>query len=284
MNSLLYNYKIQIIRMSRQFKEEKIIPLTFNGFNNHFILHIAKKAQYTLCNELRYDAKSLPYPFINKSEGGCYAKFTCKEMADKVVQFVDQVVTYDFPKDFKPRIILNIFNHSIDEKEAINFVYYVEENTLSLFHLEEGMAQRTIEKMLQLLERYMIPHPVVLVSELFASCEVKLSENELLMIPCGMKTFVMPIYSKEAQFMKAFSKTVQRITSNKVDCKGMDFYEVKDICKEIEIAGVYFFITPENVELSGLPFNVKNFSEILKRRLKEHQKEQSTEGRVLSRK
>jgi hypothetical protein len=60
----------------------------------------------------------------------------------------------------------------------------------------------------------------------------------------------------------------------------MDFYEVKEICKEIDIKGVYFFITPENVELSGLPFNVKGFSDILKRRLKE----KPTESRVLSRK
>jgi hypothetical protein len=180
--------------------------------------------------------------------------------------------------------VLNLFHLSVDEDEEENFIYYAENNTIFLLHNDEGMAQKTIEKMNQILEKYMIPHPIVLISELLASCSVKLSENELLMIPCGMKTFVMPIYSKEAQFMKAFSKTVQRITSNKVDCKGMDFYEVKEICKQIEIAGVYFFITPENVELSGLPFNVKNFSEILKRRLKEHQKEQSTEGRVLSRK
>jgi hypothetical protein len=109
---------------------------------------------------------------------------------------------------------------------------------------------------------------------------VKLTESEMLMIPCGMQTFLKPIFDKEAQFMKAFSKTIERVTKLKVGCAGMDFYEVKDICKEIDIKGVYFYITPENVELSGLAFNIKNFSDILKRRLKDH----PTEARVLSRK
>jgi hypothetical protein len=223
---------------------------------------------------------SFPIPFFNKSEVGTYANFKCKRIADKVTDFLEKVVSHDFPESYSSsRLWVNLFHHCIEEPKE-NFIYFVDERTFFLFHLDENMAKDTIEKMTQMLERYMIQHPVVLLTELFQSCPMKLPEEEMLIIPCGMQTFLMPIYSKEAQFMKAFSKTLSRVTTNKVACSGMDFYDVKQICKEIDIKGVYFYIMPEYVELSGLPFNIRNFSDILKRRLKDH----TTEARVLSRK
>jgi len=262
--------------------EEVKISLTFNGFPPRIILNITKLAQKSLLMEK--PTGDFHIPFINKNDVGSHATFKCKEMADRVKKMVDLVVTHDFPEFCGLRILLNLFHHCIEEQDVENFIYHVENQTIFLLHPNEGVSEKTISKMNEMLEKYLISHPIVLVSELFTSCPVKLSENEMLIIPCGMKTFLKPIYSKDIQFMKAFSKTIDRITKNTVDCKGIDFYEVKDICKQIEIKGVYFFITPENVELTGLPFNVKNFSEILKRRLKEHQKNQSIEVRVVSRK
>jgi len=255
-----------------------IIPLTFNGYNDRLILKIAELAQKELW---KVDSSgSYPIPFINKNDVGCYANFKCKKMADKVIQLVDQIISHDFPEFCNMRVVLNLFHHCIKETEKNDFIYYVDERTMFIWHANQEVAQMTISKMNKMLEKYMIPHPIVLLSELLPSCSVNLTEDEMLMIPCGMQTFLKPIFAKEAQFMKAFSKTIKRVTKLKVACAGMDFYEVKEICKQIDIKGVYFYITPENVELSGLPFNVKNFSESLKRRLKD----QPTEARVLSRK
>ena len=263
--------------MSR-FTKGPIFPLTFNGYNPFLIMKIAEKAQKEL--QKIDPSGDFPIPFFNKSEVGTYANFKCKRLADTVTDFLEKVVSHDFPESYSSkRLLVNLFYHCIEENKE-NFIYLVDERTFFLFHLDERIAKDTIEKMTQMLERYMIQYPVVLLTELFQSCPMKLTEEEMLMIPCGMQTFLMPIYSKEAQFMKAFSKTLERITKNKVACTGMDFYDVKHICKEIDIKGVYFYITPEYVELSGLPFNIKNFSDILKRRLKDH----TTEARVLSRK
>jgi hypothetical protein len=255
-----------------------IFPLTFNGFNSRLILKVAEMAQKQL---LESDPSgSFPIPFINKNDVGCYANFKCKKMADKVTQLVEQIISHDFPEFCNMRLVLNMFHLSIKEDEEQDFIYYVDDKTIFVWHANQEIAQSTISKMTQMLEKYMIPHPIVLLSELLPSCAVKLTEDEMLMIPCGMQTYLMPIHDKDAQFMKAFSKTIERLTKLKVGCTGMDFYDVKNICKEIDIKGVYFYITPEHVELSGLPFNVKNFSESLKRRLKD----QPTEARVLSRK
>ena len=254
------------------------IPLTFNGYNARLILKIAERAQKELWKS--DSSESFPIPFINKNDVGCYANFKCKKMADKVTQLVDQIISHDFPEFCNMRLVLNMFHLSIEEDEEQDFIYYVDDKTIFVWHANQEVAQSTISKMTQMLEKYLIPHPIVLLSDLLSSCSVKLTESEMLMIPCGMQTFLMPIFDKEAQFMKAFSKTIERVTKLKVSCAGMDFYDVKNICKEIDIKGVYFYITPEHVELSGLPFNVKNFSESLKRRLKD----QPTEARVLSRK
>ena len=262
--------------MSKQIRG--VIPLTFNGFPARLILQITQLAQKNL---MKIDPKgSFHIPFINKNDVGSYANFKCKKMADEVTRLVDQLKEHDFPDYCNMRLVLNLFYHSIHEDEEENFIFHVEDKTIFLLHAEEAIAEETISKMTQTLEKYMIQHPIVLISELLASSAVKLTEEEMLMIPCGMNTFLMPVHSKEIQFMKAFSKTLNRVIKNKVECQGMDFYDVKEICKEINIKGVYFYITAEYVELSGLPFNVNNFSDILKRRLKE----QHTEARVLSRK
>ena len=252
------------------------IPLTFNGFPAPLILRIVKLAELILLD--KNQGGRFPIPFINKNNVGSCATFKCKKMADTVIELVDQVISQDFPEYCNMRLILILFHLSIDLDE--DFIHYVDGNTFFILHPDEGMAERTIAKMNQTLKKYMIPHPIVLLTELLPSCAVKLSEDELLMVSCGMETFIKPIHNKELQFMKALSKTLERVTKHRVDCNGMDFYEVKDICKQIEIKGVYFYITPEHVELTGLPYNVKNFSDILKRRLKE----QHTETRVLSRK
>jgi hypothetical protein len=263
--------------MSR-FQKGVSIPLTFKGFPARLILQITQLAQKKL---LQIDPKGIyDMPFINKNDDGSYAKFKCKKMADEVPRLVDQLKEHDFPDYCNMRLLMNLFHHSIDKKDEENFIYHIDDKTIFLLHAEEAIVEKTISKMTQMLEKYMILHPVVLISELLASCAVKLTEKEMLIIPCGMKTFLKPIFNKEAEFMKAFSKTLERVTKQTVACAGMDFYEVKEICKSIDIKGVYFFITPEHVELSGLPFNVKNFSDILKRRLKEQQ----PEARVLSRK
>lgn len=278
------NKKIKKDKMSRVAKGP-IIPLTFDGYNARLILKIVELAQKELWKN--DSSGSFPIPFINKNDVGCYANFKCKKMADKVTEIVEQIISHDFPEFCNMRVILNVFHHCINEDSEKDFIYYVDEKTIFLWHANQEVAQSTISKMTEMLEKYLIPHPTVLISELLSSCSVKLTEEERLMIPCGMQTFLKPIFDKEAQFMKAFSKTIERVTKIKVACAGMDFYEVKEICKEIDIKckeidirGVYFYITPEHVELSGFPFNVKNFSESLKRRLKD----QPTEARVLSRK
>lgn len=260
-----------------KFQNGVFIPKTFNGFPARFILKITQVAQQNL---LKNNPKgNYHIPFINKNNVGSYANFKSKEMADEVTRLINLVVSHHFP-DTNMRLVMNLFYHCIDEEDEGNFIYHIDDKTILLLHPDEGIAEKTISKMTEMLEKYMIPHPIVLISDLLPSCAVKLTEEEKLIIPCGMKTFLKPIFAKEAQFMKALSKTFSRVTKQTVACAGMDFYEVKEICKEIDIKGVYFFITPENVELSGLPFNVKGFSDILKRRLKE----KPTESRVLSRK
>lgn len=255
------------------------IPLTFNGFPPRFILRMTEFAQKSLLQENPNGDYHIP--FINKNDVGCYANFRCKKMADKVTELLDQVISHDFPEFCKIRLVMNLFYHNISDDEEKNFVFHIDDKTIILFHPDKEVTESTISKMNEMLEKYMIQHPIVLVTELLSSSTVKLTSEEILMIPCGMQTFLMPIYEKEAQFMKSFSKILERVKTQKVPCVGFDFYEVKEICKGIDIKGVYFYITPENVELSGLQFNVKNFSEILKRRLKDHQ---SSESRVLSRK
>jgi hypothetical protein len=270
--------------MSRIQKDKSVfIPLTFNGFPARFILKITEFAQKSL---LQQDPTgNFPIPFINKNDVGSFATFKSKEMADKVTELVDQVISHDFPEYCNIRVIMNLFYHNISEQDEKNFVFHIDDKTIILYHPDKEVAETTISKMTEMLEKYMIEHPTLLVADLLNSCSVKLTSEEILMISCGMKTFLMPIYEKEAQFMKSFKKTLERVKTQKIAFVGLDFYEVKKICieisNEIDKKGVYFYITPENVELTGLQFNVKNFSESLKLSLKDHQ---STDSRVLSRK
>jgi heat shock protein HspQ len=314
-------------RFQRRSDIPNIFRVTFNKFPQNLILNITKFAQSTLRQQSKV-------PFINKTEDGCYANFESKEMADRVkelvsivvshtfpkycnfpllkkiflhcigeqdendfisyvednvfflfhqdekisertiekmIELVDHMVSHKFPEPINVRLLQNICFHSIDEQDENNIIFYVQDNEFFLFHLDKRISQRTIEKMTEMLDKYMIPQPIVLVSELLASCSIKLPEEEILMISCGMKTFLKPILNKEVEFMKAFSKTLSRIVIKQVKCSGIDFYDVKNVCKEIckehSINGVYFYITPEHVELSGLKFNVEHFSEILKIRL-----------------
>ena len=268
MNFLDLITKIQEKDKMSKFQQRPLtFPITFTGFPARFIMNICPLAQRLLKAE---DASGdFPIPFINKSDDGCYASFKCEKMAQKVRELVDYVVTRDFPDYCNLRLLDNVLHHSIDDKDEEKLIYYIHENAIFLLHPEKGFAERTIKKMTEMLDKYMIPHPLVLVNELFQSCSVKLTQEELLMISCGMQTFLKPIFAKEAQFMKAFSKTLTRIVTKQVNCTGMDFYDVKNVCKEIDIKGVYFYITPNHIELSGLQYNVKNFCEILKNRLKD---------------
>ena len=264
--------------MSRFQKRSPTFPITFTGFSARFIMNICRFAQRLL--RVEYPTDELHIPFINKSDVGCYANFKCQKMADKVQELSNDVVTHDFPDFCNLRLLDNVLHHSIDAKDESEFVFHIEENTIFLLHPVKGFAEGTIEKMTEMLDKYMIPYPIVLVNDLFESCSVKLAKEEMLIISCGMQTFLKPIFAKEPQFMKAFSKTLTRIVTKQVKCSGMDFYDVKGVCKEIDIKGVYFYITPDHVELSGLPYNVKNFCEILKNRLKDV----PSEAREVSRK
>ena len=134
--------------------------------------------------------------------------------------------------------------------------------------------------MMGVLKKYMIPRPIVLVVDLIEGCSVSLKEDERLIVPCDLQTFLIPISNKEEAFSKEFNGKLERLKKIEVDCKGMLFDIVKSICQGIDMKGVYYFITVNHVELTGLPFNLKNFSEILKRRIRD----EHTEVRVLSRK
>ncbi len=69
-----------------------------------------------------------------------------------------------------------------------------------------------------------------------------------------------------------------------VVCSGIQFATMKHICSEIDVKGVFYHITPDHVKLTGLSHSLKSFSEVLKRRIKDHIKDMQTKSRVLSRK
>jgi hypothetical protein len=253
------------------------IPLIFNGFPSNFILKICKVAQDCLLDE--EPNGFYPIPFVNGTEFGSNAIFKSKEIANKVEEIMSTVVTEVLSISHK-RIIMISFQMAIKEDELNDFIFYIEQNTFFLCHPKEGYAKSIIQKMIEILEKYMIPNPIVLVSDLIEGCTVSLKEDERLMIPCDLQTFLIPISSKEDAFFKEFNGKLERLKKMEVDCKGMLFNIVKSICQGIDVKGVYYFITPNHVELTGLPFHLKNFSEILKRRIRDEQ----SEVRVLSRK
>ena len=89
---------------------------------------------------------------------------------------------------------------------------------------------------------------------------------------------------KEEGFFEDFCAKVERIKEMEVDSGGIQFATMKHICSEIGVKGVFYYITPDYVKLTGMSHHLKNFSDILKRRIKEHNKEQQAKVRVLSRK
>jgi hypothetical protein len=115
---------------------------------------------------------------------------------------------------------------------------------------------------------------------LIDGCSIPLNEDEKLIVPCKYKTLLIPMKEKEEVFFKEFQLIIKRIKEIEVECKGMQFNQLKRICQEIGIKGVFYFIINEKVILTGLPFHLKNFSEILKRRIRD----EVTGTRVLSRK
>jgi hypothetical protein len=134
--------------------------------------------------------------------------------------------------------------------------------------------------MVEVFDKYMIPHPVILVADLIKECPVSLNEDERLMISCEHQTFLIPIANKEEAFFKEFNAKLKRLKKLEVNCNGVQFLTMKKICSEIIVKGVFYCITPVHVELTGLEYNLKQFSEVLKRRIKE----KNLENRVLSRK
>ena len=252
------------------------IPLIFNGFSMPLMLRICNVAHDLLLEEI--PTGFYPTPFVNKTNFGSDAVFKSKEMADKVEEILEEVVVKEFPISSK-RSILILFHIAI-ENDVNDFIFSLEDNIFFLWHKKEGHAEFIIQKMMELYEKYMISYPIVLISDLIDGCTISLKEDERLIVPVELNTLVIPIKSKEEAFMKEFSGLLKRIKKMVVECKGMKFIDVKNICQGIDVKGVYYFITSDHIELTGLPFHLKNFSEIMKRRIRE----EMTETRVLSRK
>lgn len=257
------------------------IPLLFNGYPVPFMAKICKIAQNILNED---DPKAYnPTPFVKKNDVGCEAVFRSQSMANKVEEIMENVSTKEFPVS-SYRAIEICFHMAIEEDESENFIYFIEENTFFICHPEEGHAEHICEKMMEFFKRHILPHPIVLVSDLIDICSVPLKEDERLIISCGLSTLLIPMADKEEEFFKEFRVKIDRLKEMEVECNGILFASMKQICSEIDVKGVFYFITPTHVKLTGLPHHLKNFSEILKRRIKERVKDQQTNFRVLSRK
>ena len=126
--------------------------------------------------------------------------------------------------------------------------------------------------------------PIVLVADLIELCKVPLKEDDRLLISCGKSTFFVPMPDKEESFFEEFCEKVDRLKEMDVDCCGIQFATMKQICSEIDVKGVFYYITPEHVKLTGLAHSLKSFSEVLKRRIKEYIKDQQSKSRIVSRK
>lgn len=244
------------------------IPLNFNGFPMPLIVNICKVAQDILGGDH-------PTPFVKKTNFGCQADFESKEMVEQVQQILNDVVTHDFPIS-STRIIYVCFHIAIEDDEPESFIYHFENNTFFICHPTEGYSDEIIRRMKEIYEKHMFPHSILLISDLVA----ELSADDYLMIPCELQTFLLPMIDKEEEFFKEFHRKLERLKTITVDYDRITFDEVKSICKDITLKGVFYRIKVNMIELTGLPFNLKNFSEILKRRIREKQ----TRTHVLSRK
>ena len=254
------------------------IPFIFNGYPMPLLVKICKIAQNIL-NEENPNGYN-PTPFVEKTDIGCQAVFKTQAMVDKVEEIMRDVATHEFPISHK-RIIEICFNLVIQQDdEPDHFINHIEGNTFFLCHSTEKYAEYICEKMVKLFEKYMVPHPVILVADLIEECSISLNEDERLMVSCEHQTFLIPIANKEEAFFKEFNAKLKRIKKMEVDSNGIQFLTMKQICSEIIVKGVFYYITPVHVELTGLEYNLKKFSEVLRRRIKE----KNSENRVFSRK
>lgn len=266
-----------------QHRTSENIPLIFNGFPLTYMVMICKAAQDEL-NASHPEGIYAPTPFVTKIDFGCQATFRSKPMAGKVEEMVETTVTQEFDISSQ-RAIQILFHMATDTPDE--FVIHIEFNessddsVLFLWHGKEGHASSMIEKMNTMYEKYMIEYPIALISDLIDGCSIPLKEDEKLIVPCKYRTLLIPMKEKEEEFFKEFQLIIKRIKEIEVECKGMQFHQLKRICQEVGIKGVFYFIATEKVILTGLPFHLKNFSEILKRRIRDETTEKS---RVLSRK
>jgi hypothetical protein len=265
-----------------QHRSSEKIPLIFNGFSLPYMVMICKTAQDEL-NAAHPEGIYAPTPFVSKTDFGCQATFRSNQIALKVEEMVETTVTHEFDIASQ-RAIQILFHMATDTPNEfvihIDFNESSDESVLFLWHRTDGHASSTIEKMNTMYEKYMIEHPITLVSDLIDGCSIPLNEDEKLIVPCKYKTLLIPMKEKEEVFFKEFQLIIKRIKEIEVECKGMQFNQLKRICQEIGIKGVFYFIINEKVILTGLPFHLKNFSEILKRRIRD----EVTGTRVLSRK
>lgn len=265
-----------------QHRSSDNIPLIFNGFQLPYLVMICKAAQDEL-NEAHPEGIYAPTPFVSKTNFGCQATFKSKLMADKVEEMIETTVTREF-NIASQRAIQIIFHMATDTPSEyvihLEFNESSDDSVLFIWHRTEGHAESLIKKMNAMYEKYIIDYPIALVSDLIDGCSIPLKEDEKLMVPCKYRTLLIPIKEKEEVFFKDFSSIIKRIKEIEIECKGIQFNQLKRICQEIGIKGVFYFIANEKVILTGLPFHLKNFSEILKRRIRD----ESTEKRVISRK
>jgi hypothetical protein len=264
------------------FKNKPVeIPMVFNEYPVQFIAQICKVAQDIL-NEI--DPKGYnPTPFVKKNNVGCEAVFKTKEMADKVEEIMKDVATHEFPIE-NYRVIDCCFHIAIEDDAPENFIYFIKENSFFICHSDPGYADHICEKMKDFFDSHIFQLPVVLVADIIEICKVSLKEDERLIISCGKSTFLVPMPDKEETFFEEFCEKVERIKEMDVDYAGIQFATMKRICSEVEVKGVFYYITPDHVKLTGLSHCLKSFSEVLKRRIKEHIKDQQTKSRILSRK
>jgi hypothetical protein len=89
---------------------------------------------------------------------------------------------------------------------------------------------------------------------------------------------------KEEGFFEDFCAKVDRLKEMDVDSGGIQFATMKHICSEIGVKGVFYYITPDHVKLTGMSYHLKSFSEVLKRRIKDYLKDQQSRSRIFSRK
>jgi len=246
-----------------------------------FIAQICKIAQDIL-NQTDHKGYN-PIPTVMKNNVGCEALFKTQAMADKVEEIMNDVTTQEFPiANF--RIIDICFNIAIEGDSPENFIYYTEENTFFICHPDPGYAEHICGRMKEFFDSHIFQLPIVLVADLIELSKVPLKEDERLLIPCGKSTFLIPMADKEEEFFEDFCAKVDRLKEMDVDCNGIQFATMKQICSEIGVKGVFYYITPDHVKLTGMSYHLKSFSEVLKRRIKEHNKEQQAKARVLSRK